>query len=134
MLYWIFQISIISLIIILLLHHLLNYFIKTLTVPKTRDLVNSTSEKYKDIYNIISNTNTNATNATNEIKDYNKNININTNTNTNTNFSNNLNDEIEIKDFNQIKENNNMKNDLKDFFRNQIIQDSSTSIEELNIS
>ena len=133
MLYWIFQISIISLIIILLLHHLINYFIKTLTVPKTRDLVTSTSEKYKDIYNIISNTNTN---ATNEIKVYNKNININTNTNTNTNtnFSNNLNDEIEIKDFNQIKENNNMKNDLKDFFRNQIIQDSSTSIEELNIS
>lgn len=59
MLSWILQISIISIIFIFLVHHLLSFFKSTLTVPKTKDLVNSPVKKYQDIFDTITNTNTN---------------------------------------------------------------------------
>ena len=59
MLSWILQISIISIIFIFLVHHLLCFFKTTLTVPKTKDLVNSPIKKYQDIFDTIANTNTN---------------------------------------------------------------------------
>jgi hypothetical protein len=46
MLSWTIQITIISLIFILLLHHLFQFFKNTLTVPKVKDLVNSPHKKY----------------------------------------------------------------------------------------
>jgi len=57
---WIIQISIISIIFIFLVHHLLCFFKTTLTVPKMKDLVNSPARKYQDIFDTITNTNTNA--------------------------------------------------------------------------
>ena len=54
MLTWIIQISIISIIFIFLVHHLLMFFKSTLTVPKIKDLVNSPSQKYQNIYDTIS--------------------------------------------------------------------------------
>ena len=54
MLTWIIQISIISIIFIFLIHHLLMFFKSTLTVPKIKDLVNSPSQKYQNIYDTIS--------------------------------------------------------------------------------
>jgi len=54
MLTWILQISLISIIFILLVHHLLMFFKKTLTVPKIKDLVNSPNQKYQNIYDTIS--------------------------------------------------------------------------------
>ncbi len=47
-----------SLIFILLVHHLLIFFKTTLTVPKIKDLVNSPNQKYQNIYDIISNKST----------------------------------------------------------------------------
>jgi hypothetical protein len=55
MLFWIFQTSILSIILIFLVHYLINFFKSTLTVPKIKDLVNSPTKKYENIYNIIGN-------------------------------------------------------------------------------
>lgn len=57
MLSWTLQITIISIIFIFLVHHLINFFKSTLTVPKIKDLVNSPNKKYEQIYNTISNSN-----------------------------------------------------------------------------
>lgn len=57
MLGWILQITIISFIIIFLLHHLFQYFKTILTVPKIKDLVNTSSHKYETMYNIINKSN-----------------------------------------------------------------------------
>lgn len=53
MLLWIIQISILSLILIFLVHHLYSFFITTLTVPKVKDLVNSPVQKYQNMFNTI---------------------------------------------------------------------------------
>ena len=47
--------TIISLILILLAHHLFNFFKDTLTVPKVKDLVRQPNQSYKDIDAIIKN-------------------------------------------------------------------------------
>jgi len=47
--------TIVSIILIFLVHSLINFFKSTLTVPKIKDLVNSPSQKYENIYNIIKN-------------------------------------------------------------------------------
>ena len=52
MLSWVIKITIISIILIFLIHHLINFFKSTLTVPKIKDLVN-TPQKYENMYNII---------------------------------------------------------------------------------
>ena len=54
MLFWTIQITTISIILIFLIHNLINFFKSTLTVPKIKDLVNTTTKKYENIYNIIS--------------------------------------------------------------------------------
>ena len=54
MLYWTIKISIISIILIFLVHHLISFFTSTLTVPKIKDILTSSSQKYELIYNIIS--------------------------------------------------------------------------------
>jgi hypothetical protein len=53
MLSWVIQITVISIILIFLIHHLVNFFKSTLTVPKIKDLVNTSTQKYENIYNII---------------------------------------------------------------------------------
>lgn len=57
MLSWIIQITIISIILIFLVHYLFNFFKETLTVPKIKDLVNAPNKKYENMYNIISKNN-----------------------------------------------------------------------------
>jgi hypothetical protein len=54
MLSWIIQISLISIILIFLVHHLIGFFKSTLTVPKIKDLVNSPSQKYQSMFDTIS--------------------------------------------------------------------------------
>jgi hypothetical protein len=76
MLAWIIQISLISLIFIFLVHHLIGFFKTTLTVPKIRDLVNSPSQKYKNIFDTI---NTNMSMSTISLTDSNSNSNSNSN-------------------------------------------------------
>ena len=53
MLAWIIQISIISIIFFFLVQHLFGFFKSTLTVPKIKDLVNSPSQKYQNIFDTI---------------------------------------------------------------------------------
>jgi hypothetical protein len=99
MLTWIIQITLISIILIFLVHHLINFFKSTLTVPKIKDLVNTSTQKYEDIYNII-----------------NKNSIIN---NDNNNNNNNNNDDYTLIDLlpsNEIT----MKNELKNFLKSQL--------------
>jgi hypothetical protein len=58
MLFWTVQTIIISIIFIFLVHHLITYFKQILTVPRTKDLVNSPIQKYNDMFKIISNSET----------------------------------------------------------------------------
>lgn len=51
---WSLQISIISIILIFLVHHLITFFKTTLTVPKIKDLVNAPAQKYETMMNVMS--------------------------------------------------------------------------------
>lgn len=53
MLSWILQISIISIILIFLVHHLIQFFRDTLTVPKIKDLVNAPAQKYENMFSTM---------------------------------------------------------------------------------
>ena len=54
MLSWILQITIISIVLIFLVHYLFNFFKSTLTVPKIKDLVNTPAQKYENMFSVIS--------------------------------------------------------------------------------
>jgi len=53
MLSWIFQMSVISLILIILVHYLFTFFKTNLTIPKVKDLVNKPQEQYELLFNTI---------------------------------------------------------------------------------
>ena len=95
MLSWIIQITIISIVLIFLVHYLFNFFKSTLTVPKIKDLVNSPTQKYENMFNIISKNNFDA--------------NIDNNLNTNYEYT--------IKDL-LPKQENNMNSDMKSELKN----------------
>jgi hypothetical protein len=118
MLYLILKISIISLLLIFLVHHLINFFKSTLTVPKIKDLVNNPTKKYENMYNIIKSqqgigNNDNYTNDTNDTNDTNGNY-------TNGNSNNFLNQEYTLIDLLPKKDEENMKTELKNFLKKQL--------------
>lgn len=104
MLYWIIQITVISIILIFLVHYLINFFKSTLTVPKIKDLVNTPTQKYESMFHIISKNNSN--------------------TDLNTNLNNSY--EYTIKDL-LPKQENDMKNELKNFLKKQLNTNDNTS-------
>lgn len=53
MLAWIIQIILISILFIFVVHHLICFLKNTLTIPKTKDLVRSTNQKYDAMYSVI---------------------------------------------------------------------------------
>ena len=53
MLPWIIQMSIISLILIILVHYLFTFFMTNLTIPKVKDLVNKPQQQYEVLYNTM---------------------------------------------------------------------------------
>jgi hypothetical protein len=116
MLSWIIQITVISLILIFLVHHLINFFKSTLTVPKIKDLVNSPNQKYENIFDIIKN---NANNTHNSIN-YDNNS---TNLNNSTNYS--LIDLLPKPD----EQPPSMKNELKNFLKKQLNGTTSNTTE-----
>ena len=61
MLAWAVQTAIMSITLIFLVHHLISFFTLTLTVPKIKDLVNTPTQKYEHMFNVISNSNSNST-------------------------------------------------------------------------
>ena len=68
MLFWTIQVTIISIILIFLVHHLLVFFKTNLTTPKVKDLVNAPTQKYETIFNAMntsSNTSANSVNINN---------------------------------------------------------------------
>lgn len=119
MLSWIIQITIISIILIFLVHYLFNFFKETLTVPKIKDLVNVPNKKYENMYNVISKNN-DSHNYTDidllPIQQYNQ-----------------LKENIEPKFENPI-DNNSMKNELKNFLKKQLKETSSVTESSTNIS
>jgi hypothetical protein len=116
MLSWIIQISIISIIFIFLVHHLLLFFKSTLTVPKIKDLVNSPTQKYQNIFNIISNNSNNSLNtAASNPHSYTDIDLLPTNQETNNSFDNN----------NDNNNNISMKDELKLFLKKQLSDTNS---------
>jgi hypothetical protein len=118
MLSWIIQATIISIVLIFLVHHLFNFFKSTLTVPKIKDLVNTPTQKYDNMFSIISKGN------------YDNN-NLVTNTNSNTNLSDNY--EYTMKDL-LPKPENDMKSELKNFLKKQLNTNDSLSTNSTSIS
>ena len=97
MLSWVIQITVISIILIFLIHHLVNFFKSTLTVPKIKDLVNTSTQKYENIYNIIK-----KNSNTLQVEDY------------------------SLIDLLPKKEEISMKNELKNFLKKQLHSSSET--------
>jgi len=104
MLSWIIQFTIISIILIFLVHYLINFFKSTLTVPKIKDLVNAPNQKYENMYNVIRRNST-------PVQD--------TPTAQST-------DEYTLIDLLPNKEEDNMKTKLKDFLKKQMRPSSDT--------
>jgi len=117
MLFWTVQTILISFILIFLVHHLITYFKQILTVPKTKDLVNSPIQKYNDMFKIIGSAES-----------------LNSNANQNINIE----DYLPKPGFTpeEIKNdvNQEMKNELKSFLKKQMTQSSSTNSTTTNIS
>jgi hypothetical protein len=107
---WVIQITIISIILIFLVHHLINFFKSTLTVPKIKDLVNTPIQKYENMYNIIKKNSNTSINMENY---------INTNTSTNEEYTS-TNEEYTLIDLLPKKEEPTMKNELKNFLKKQL--------------
>ena len=124
MLSWILQITIISIVLIFLVHYLFNFFKSTLTVPKIKDLVNSPTQKYESMFNIITKNNSKTDNK----KGYNDNNNGNNDNNDYNNFNdytdnNNSNNENEytLTDLLPVQQTKtDMKNELKNFLKKQM--------------
>lgn len=98
MLSWIVQITLISIILIFLVHYLINFFKSTLTVPKIKDLVNTPTQKYENMYSIINTKNKNSTSTTDDYT---------------------LIDLLPSQQ-NDIEEETTMKNELKNFLKSQL--------------
>jgi hypothetical protein len=114
MLFWTVQTILISFILIFLVHHLITYFKQILTVPKTKDLVNSPIQKYNEMFKIIGSESSNS-NPVNPIP--NPNINIE--------------DYLPKPGFTseEIKNdvNQEMKNELKSFLKKQMTPSNTTT-------
>ena len=112
MLFWSLQITIVSITLIFLVHHLINFFKSTLTVPKIKDLVNTPTHQYENMYNIIKN---------------------NYNSYNNSNASSEA--DYTLIDLLPKAEEPTMKNELKNFLKKQLhnSNDSGTNITSLDL-
>ena len=129
MLTWIIQISLISITLIFLVHHLIGFFKTTLTVPKIKDLVNSPTQKYQGMFDTISKGDINPSNFSYDLNT--KNVDINssnsytaidllpTEMQTNTNFVL----DTSTKDV--------MKDELKSFLKKQMNTSNTNNINNI---
>jgi len=122
MLSWVIQITVISIILIFLVHHLINFFKSTLTVPKIKDLVNTPTQKYENMYNIIQNNLKNSSNNF-QIKQ-------------NSSEISSLNNDYTLIDLlpKPTDDGSTMKNELKSFLKKQLNSSSNTNIPENSLS
>ena len=76
--------SILSIVILMLLHHIYSYLKKNLTIPRVHDMVNKPEKKYQEIYNKLQSEDhpikspEKTTDMTHELKDYIKKLTTNT--------------------------------------------------------
>lgn len=54
MLFWIIKIITFSIIFIFLIHNIINFLLETLTISKTKDMIQITDNNYKNIYEVLS--------------------------------------------------------------------------------
>lgn len=130
MLTWIIQISLISIILIFLVHHLIGFFKTTLTVPKIKDLVNSPTQKYQGMFDTISKGDLNPSSFSYDLNTKNQGNNISnsytaidllpTEPNTNTSFVL----DTSTKDV--------MKDELKSFLKKQMNTSNTNNIGTIN--
>ena len=104
MLIWTMKIIIFSIIFIFLIHNIINFLLETLTISKTKDMLQITNKNYKNIYDILSQSISNE-NPQNKIK-----ISINNNDMT----------LIDSLPNNIMNEDDNMKNELANYLRQQL--------------
>tara|TARA_B100001059_G_C17742595_1_gene532504 strand:- start:566 stop:928 length:363 start_codon:yes stop_codon:yes gene_type:complete len=74
MIFWTVKHVVISLVFILLIHYIYNFFKNNLTIPKVKDLVSKPQQQYNKIFDVMKNSKENQLN---------NNININKNNNNN---------------------------------------------------
>ena len=109
MLFWIFQITLISIILIFLVHHLISFFKTTLTVPKIKDLINVPAQKYESMFQTISHSSSSSSSSSsNNPYDFSKDYTGDASTN------------INLKPDTSV-----MKNELKNFLKNQLKGETS---------
>jgi hypothetical protein len=113
MLLWTLQITIISVILIFLVHHLISFFKTTLTTPKIKDLVNSPAQKYEDIYNTISSSGSNSISGSGSGSIIGNNIDLTS-------------DYTDVPTI-SAPDVNSMKNELKNFLKSQLKADNNGS-------
>jgi cell shape-determining protein MreC len=125
MLFEIIKISIISLLLIFLLHYFYRFLLQNLTTPDVRDLVNKPKQNYEKIFNTINSSTSSETNNSKQ----------NVENNNNNNYNKNQSSEP-----NNIAPNNiastNMKNELQHFINKEINSDQTinfNSIERDNL-
>ena len=118
MLPWIIQMSVISLILIVLVHYLFTFFKTNLTIPKVKDLVNKPQKQYEALFDTMKDTTIHHRVSEPEY------------TNTNMNMNDN------VKSDSSKSESISMKNELKNYLKelseskktNGLTTSSNTSI------
>ena len=113
MLFWTFQITLISIILIFLVHHLISFFKTTLTVPKIKDLINVPAQKYESMFQTISHSSSSSNNPYDFSKDYTGDASTNINLKPDTSV---------------------MKNELKNFLKNQLKGETSKTSSQNNFT
>ena len=90
MLFLILKWSIISLALIILVHHLYTFLMNTLTVPKIKDLVNKPKEQYKDLFQTMQQSGMQGNNMQSGMQGNNMQSNMQDNKKTNTDMADEL--------------------------------------------
>jgi hypothetical protein len=106
MLFWVIKIIIFSITFIFLIHNIINFLLETLTVSKTKDMIQITNNNYKNIYEVLSHQiQENITPIDSLPNTINTNTNtINTNTNTINTISSDKDDDMKNKLTNYLRE------------------------------
>ena len=103
-----------SLILIILIHYLFNFFKDTLTTPKVKDLIQEPLMRYKDIENITNNTNNSNNNNNKDIIGTTSIEEIIDKKNTTTNNESDMKSELK-NFFNELKQQNSSNNFTNNF-------------------
>lgn len=128
--YWIIKVSILSFILIFLLHYLYSFFISTLTVPKVKDLVTLPQQKYDEMFHSLQ-----------QQQQQQQLLNSNINNNSNNANANNSSSTQSMKDdlINFLKDigssstsNNTFSNTLSNTLSNTNVNENSNNLEYMN--